>query len=368
MTNRDFRQPFPSTAHLSTVTLFGLVHALVDTTCATVLYAGCRLHGMSDSQSFSLIVAYNIVAFGVQPVLGLAIDSLRIPRGAAIGGVALLLAGVLLVPVDAWVCVALVAVGNALFHVGCGAQVLSLKRASAALPGLFVGPGALGLSLGVWMGHHALLPVMPLSVALVAAIAILVAIRPVEDVRELSAVVPRQQWIPAAVVLLLFAVAVRAVCGRTGLNPNAGEAGIWFGLGAAACAGKIVGGFVADRIGWVTTVIAVLVVATPLLVLGSKVPMTAVVGIFVFQMAMPVTLAATGVCLPKRSGLAFGLTCLALLVGSAPTFVPLLRECLTWYITVSLIGIAAVAAYVALKLVAGSLAQSTEGSAASPDR
>jgi hypothetical protein len=38
-----------------------------------------------------------------------------------------------------------------------------------------------------------------------------------------------------------------------------------------------------------------------------------------FQLTMPVTLAATMALLPGRAGFAFGLTCLALVAGALPT-------------------------------------------------
>jgi hypothetical protein len=43
-------------------------------------------------------------------------------------------------------------------------------------------------------------------------------------------------------------------------------------------------------------------------------------GLVLFNMAMPLTLCATAALLPRDPGLAFGLTTLALLVGTAPLF------------------------------------------------
>jgi FSR family fosmidomycin resistance protein-like MFS transporter len=46
----------------------------------------------------------------------------------------------------------------------------------------------------------------------------------------------------------------------------------------------------------------------------------AILGIFLFNLTMPVTLAAIANMLPGRAGLAFGLTTLALIIGAYPTF------------------------------------------------
>ncbi len=58
--------------------------------------------------------------------------------------------------------------------------------------------------------------------------------------------------------------------------------------------------------------------AAPLVAAGLHRFDAALIGMLVFQFTMPVTLAAVYLVLPQRPGLAFGLPCLALLIGALP--------------------------------------------------
>jgi FSR family fosmidomycin resistance protein-like MFS transporter len=89
-------------------------------------------------------------------------------------------------------------------------------------------------------------------------------------------------------------------------------------LVAMVFAGKAVGGLLADRFGWAKVAVGSLVIATPLLVLGPNVAAVAILGMFLFNFTMPITLTALSNLLPGRPGLSFGLTCLALLAGALP--------------------------------------------------
>jgi hypothetical protein len=63
-----------------------------------------------------------------------------------------------------------------------------------------------------------------------------------------------------------------------------------------------------------------LMISIPLLNLGAGVPVLGMVGIFLFNITMPVTLTMVANVLPGRPGTAFGLTCIALLLGTLPAF------------------------------------------------
>ena len=91
-------------------------------------------------------------------------------------------------------------------------------------------------------------------------------------------------------------------------------------LALAAFLGKAVGGHLADRLGWTrSSIVALLLSALPLSYL-SPLPLVAVLGMLLFQMTMPVTLLAIYHAYPHQPGFAFGLPCLALLLGSLPAF------------------------------------------------
>jgi MFS transporter, FSR family, fosmidomycin resistance protein len=102
------------------LSLYGLTHAIVDTISAGILFTiwqGGVVEGVEVSWLFLL---YNLLAFGIQPILGLIVDWSQRPRAAAFLGCLLVAAAT--VGSAGWprVAVGLVGVGNAVFHLGAG--------------------------------------------------------------------------------------------------------------------------------------------------------------------------------------------------------------------------------------------------------
>jgi FSR family fosmidomycin resistance protein-like MFS transporter len=329
---------------------YGAVHALIDAASAVVIYCGARMHGLSGPESFNLVVAYNVIAFGAQPIFGLCIDALRVSRAALITGVVLVLAALPVVQYNALAGMAIVATGNALFHLGGGSIVLSARPGSAALPGIFVGPGAFGLSIGVWLGFKGIFPMVTLMALLAAAIVLLCVVRPATYSGNWEKRKEKLPLIGIAILLLLVSIFVRALIGnRNGLSALHGPVLFWLGLGLSGCMGKIFGGIIADRFGWIKTVLIALALATPLIVFGGKEHIAALTGIFLFQMTMPVTLAALALWIPGKPAFAFGMACLALLIGTLPSFFEETRIHFTPYLIVLFIGASALCIWAALR-------------------
>jgi FSR family fosmidomycin resistance protein-like MFS transporter len=94
-------------------------------------------------------------------------------------------------------------------------------------------------------------------------------------------------------------------------------------LTGAVVLGKALGGILGDRFGWTKVAVSGLVVSAPLLAFFAQTPAVAILGIFLFNLSMPVTLICLAEMLPGKSGFAFGLTTLALIIGAWPTFTQL---------------------------------------------
>jgi FSR family fosmidomycin resistance protein-like MFS transporter len=90
----------------------------------------------------------------------------------------------------------------------------------------------------------------------------------------------------------------------------------------AGFGGKLVGGFLADRFGFIDLAMVALLASAPLLAFSGGDLWLALPGLLVFQMTMPVTLAATLRAMPSRPGLGFGVLCLALVAGTLPAYLP----------------------------------------------
>ena len=310
------------TEQTTSALMLGFVHALVDASCGFLIFRYVGHGRFEPAMIMFLVVLYNSLAFGGQWLIGALADWFDAYRFFAIVGTVLCAVALPIAPSWTLHAIIVIGTGNACFHVGAGALVLKSSGDRATESGVFVGPGAVGLSIGILLGANAV-PCIPhfLLLFLLAAVLIFHVGRPLVPMStDLPRVAP--SWVVFALlcgVCLLGSVTVRALVGGS-------VAGTWRGvstdvmawLAVAACAGKMCGGFMGDRIGWLTTSVLALALSAPLVALFPTHAHWAVVGMFIFQLTMAITLKAMHHLIPGQPGLAFGLPCLALLLGALP--------------------------------------------------
>ena len=309
--------------------VYSLAHCAVDATCLAILWSAYVDRAVSSTAAWSVFFIYNLLAFATQPLVGLLVDRGLDARWTTVGGGAAVAvaAALALAPGGIYAALAVMALGNAVFHVGGGVVSLRFLPGRAAPVGVFVAPGAAGVLVGTLVGKGG---GAAWSVALaLAGLLLLVALAatprltaPARVVPERSASVRADDASPFAglgwiVVLLLFVVAVRSYVGVALALPWRSDLGLLIALTAGVVAGKAAGGLLGDRFGWSSVGVGALLVSIPLMLLGEGSAALGIAGVLIFNMTMPITLAAQARALPGRPGLAFGACCLALFAGCA---------------------------------------------------
>jgi FSR family fosmidomycin resistance protein-like MFS transporter len=333
--------------------IYGFIHALVDAACVAAVVRTSRGSYVADLGAFWTVAGYDMLAFGLEFPLGLLVDRLRLARLSMILGAAM--AAVVLAPgpVPALATMIVAGVGNALFHLGAGGLVLRSAGGRAAPAGVFVAPGALGLGLGLWMGRTGRGSTFPIYIALAFAVVALITLdKPATVDRDKPIGAGRQPallpWL-ILLVLLLVSVAVRSFVGFGACFQCAGGLAVAIGLPAAGFLGKLVGGMVADRLGWLRTSTAALLLSLPLIAFSGGSLFLALPGVLLFQSTMAVTLVAVYALMPRWPATAFGLPCLALIAGAFPTFVPAGKQLFGRWTFVLLIALSAAVLALALR-------------------
>jgi MFS transporter, FSR family, fosmidomycin resistance protein len=306
--------------------LLGVVHGLVDLACAFVLFRDLGAHDVTPAAAAAWIVAYDTLAFAAQAPLGLLADRLSAYRALSLVGIAVVAAALGVGPLMPRTAAAAAGVGNALFHVGAGGHVLRACGSGARDIGLFVAPGAIGLCLGILWGHGEAAYRLPLAAALVLVFAAVAWLVPRSGARGVTR--PHEERpTRAAAAWLCFSLLLLTVTLRSAIGDNvvsgwrARSAAVVIALAIAAAVGKMLGGVLADELGWVRVAGVSLMLATPFVALGRLAPAAAVVGVLLLQATTPLTLKALQRFLPERPGLAFGIPSAALLLGAAPGLV-----------------------------------------------
>jgi FSR family fosmidomycin resistance protein-like MFS transporter len=204
-------------------------------------------------------------------------------------------------------------------------MVLAGSQGRAAPAGVFVAPGALGLGLGITLGRHWLTaPLWPFLPALAAACLVVLLVASAYRAPAQAPWATPQPARKAAIILVLlaFSVAIRSLVGTVGCDGCPRGWLLLVAVPVAAFAGKLSGGFLADRFGFIDVAMAALLASGPLLAFAGGDIAMALPGLLIFQMTMPVTLAAALRALPAWPGLGFGILCLALVGGSLPAYLP----------------------------------------------
>ncbi len=366
MENNDFRC-FPI--------LFGLIHLVIDATTVMVIFSTRLFHEMSHLDAFLLVLAYDVLAFAGQAPLGMLVDKMKFPKITTIFGIIIAGISVAFLWVEPYAAMLLAAVGNAAFHVGAGALSLHVTPGRATAPGIFVAPGVLGLAIGTFVGKGGwvvgdkipeainsvlsffgkpdgvilVLYALALSISLVVSLLSRYPTIPYEK-KPVKLDIPRPILI---ISLLLFSIVIRSLVGKAGAISAPKETMILISIAMAAFAGKAIGGVLSDRFGWIFISVAALLISAPLIAFGGAYPVTIVFGMLLFQMTMPVTLVATYSIIPGRPGLAFGLNCLAYIIGFLPNMFRSVRAYYNSYLFLALILLSATAVYFGLRALKG---------------
>ncbi|MEG1459852.1 MAG: hypothetical protein RR372_00145 [Oscillospiraceae bacterium] len=298
--------------------LYSTAHLLVDFSCAFILFSKI---GGEPSWVICLLI-YNFCAFALQLPLGWLSDRLNKNRHFAalgcclvaisplFGGLPILLSG-------------LAGLGNGLFHIGGGRDVLCGSRGKFTALGVFVSPGAIGLYIGTLLGKASPFPAFFVSLMLLFTAVLIFALVPRlydEKVMEYPAFSMSVQGGGLALfaLLCLFAVVcLRSYVGMTLAFPWKGEGSFSLLLLLALAFGKALGGFFADRFGAGRVSFITLFLCAGLFFF-YKIPACGILAVFLFNMTMPITLGGVALLLPGAKGLGFGLLTFGLFLGFLP--------------------------------------------------
>ena len=296
--------------------LYFLVHFLVEVVTFYVLTAF-----VPDNTAWQIAMLFDFFAFVPQGIYGYIRDSgIPINFGALGCGLLTVSLGMAWAGLGAVPVLLVLTVGNGMVHVEGAETTLLASRGKIGPAALFVSGGSFGLITGKLLAWTGATPGEILLPCLLMLLPILLAAKraPVRGEADCRGYAFHAPGIPAAALaaLAVFVVAVRAYMGYgipTAWNKTTAQTVALFCFMGI---GKALGGVLTDKLGIRKTALLSTLGALPFLLLGDQLMLVSLFGVALFSMTMAVTLALLVSLLPRKPGVAFGLTTVGLFIGT----------------------------------------------------
>ena len=269
---------------------------------------------------------YNILAFGGQYPVAILMEKVRDTKKLLIFSCFLNVAALALFLSGPSIAIILAGIASAIYHVAGGSYCA--KNNSATNIGLFAAPGIAGLIAGGYLAwkQFDIIPVL----LLVAGIFLLGLVKMhfsgppaqknIDETKKEKHAVDRHDLV---MILLLLIISLRSVTWNIFqlIHENNFE---WLtAIAVAAVIGKIVGGWLADRIGWRLYALVSASTAVPLLTLFKKELVLFCIGIGLLQSGIPATTSLLIHTLKGKTSKAIALSFgTAIIIGSAASVFP----------------------------------------------
>lgn len=270
-------------------------HFLVDFFCAYTLLSQVQYH------SGIALVVYNFLAFAMQMPMGLILDNKQDFPWLSIS---LLFCAFGVLRISFWFSILFLGMGNALYHLSAGKLVMDHEVGNSAL-GIFVAPGAFGISLGTFLkGFN-----FPLWMQLILLAGLFLCLK---DFHSTTPVKKTKEPSKLIVFLLFLVVVLRSFVGMAWILPWKQEA-FWL-LTAAIVLGKALGGIAADQFNLQITSCVSLSLSALLFIFNDS-ALFGLISVLLFNMSMPLCLRMMIDEFPDSPCFAFGLLTFALFIG-----------------------------------------------------
>ena len=335
--------------------LSSVQHFLVDGLCICSMFLLAEIYGdrfgaYGDRVSIGAILTYNVLAFVSQPLTGMMADRMKARHWLLIASSLLLTLAVACASLiqtlmavspnlmwdglGEWLLILvaiLLGVGNSLFHVWGGKQTVVMTGNDIRALGVFVSTGVLGLAIGLICRSWPLLYGLLLAYVAVAIVYLrsensLAADQTTPgpsysggEKTQYGNLLPHSSFLVPRTWLLILAlmlfVCCRSFVGEVFSGGMTKTQELILLIAVGSMLGKMAGGWIARWMGIWRSLAVILAGVALCIVFGDYFEMVLLVGIFLMNCTMPITLYLANILLPRREGLAFGLLAAALIPG-----------------------------------------------------
>jgi MFS family permease len=238
------------------------------------------------------VTVYNLLAFGGQYPIAILLEKTGLPKRFIAIACCLNVVALLFFYMSPQLAVFFAGIASAIYHVAGGTLCAEKNRATGI--GIFAAPGVAGLIIGgvlAWKGIN----ILPALLAMAILFFILVLKLKEENLHKTETENNQAQsnkiieQHDLVMILLLIIISLRSVVWNVFELIHENNIEWLIAIAVSAFAGKVAGGWLADKIGWRLYVLVSTIAATPLIIFFKKELLLFCIGIGLLQSGIPAT-------------------------------------------------------------------------------
>ena len=301
--------------------LFGAGHGLNDF-IAGYLLANLSVKSSNWQLNTLAFLVYSIIAFGGQLPAGIVLDKVKKIKSFSILSILLMIFSIAVSYLSIYAAILLSGFASAFIHVCGGTACYVSDNKNSTLAGIFTSPGVIGLITGGILGsmHFSLfyLFILPLILLLFWLYSIEIPSYSSMNETKNESLLHAHDFF---MLILLLAIAFRSLFWNV-LHMMCFSNTHWLlGLGISAAAGKLIGGYLTNKVEWKKFVILSMFGSILLLNIGKDYFPVFCVGVALLQSAVPITLLLMQNYMQSTPATATGLSLgVAIALAGLPTY------------------------------------------------
>lgn len=310
------------------LTIFSIIHFIVDFSCIYFMYNLFIDKNINQTTIISMVIIYNFFAFFMQAPFGIMIDYFKGSYKYGALGCLLIILSTLFYKYKL-ISVMILGIGNALFHLSGGVEILNRSEGKSSMAGVFVSTGAIGLFLGGQIKNlyniddsfkYFVFLILFISIISLLIIDKKIGVYTQDTIKKTSIDKNYNEILVYLIIIFVVCIIIRSFVG-TFTNFSWKKIFIYNLLLTFCIAfGKFIGGFLSDKFSAQYTAFVSLLLSSILFIFSEKYYVMGMISILLFNITMPITLTYISNLLKNKKGFAFGLTTLGLFIGYLPHY------------------------------------------------
>ena len=321
--------------------LYGALHGIND------FIAGFMLSSLSvTSKNIQLntiaFLVYSIIAFGGQLPAGIIVDKLKKVKLFSLISIACMIIAVSLFYINILYAILFSAIASAFIHVCGGAACYLSDNKNATLAGIFTSPGVVGLIIGGIVATTSFSYFYVFAIALFILFLGMIKMQ-IPSYKNLENK-PQESLLDTHdffMLVLLLAIAFRSLLWNVMHMMCFSNTNWLLAIAFSAFSGKLIGGYISDKIDWKKFVFTTTILAAVLLTFGKNELPVFCLGVALLQSAVPITLLLMQQYMQNSPAIAAGLSLgISIALAGLPTYTEQFRLIQSNKISLLLISVA----------------------------